>query len=56
MHITPSCDILSVRIFLSERGTLMELDIKTVSFGGYDKRATETYVLEQQKHYEDEIC
>ena len=33
----------------------MELDIKTVSFGGYDKRATETYVLEQQKHYEDEI-
>ena len=34
----------------------MELEIKTVSFGGYDKKATETYVLEQQKHYEDEIA
>ena len=33
----------------------MALDIKTVSFGGYDKNATETYVLEQQKKYEDEI-
>ena len=34
----------------------MELDIKTVSFGGYDKKATETYILEQQKGYEDEIA
>lgn len=33
----------------------MELEIKTVSFGGYDKKATETFILEQQKHYEDEI-
>ena len=33
----------------------MDLDIKTVSFGGYDKKATETYIMEQQKHYEGEI-
>ena len=33
----------------------MALEIKSVSFGGYDKGATETYVLEQQKKYEDEI-
>ena len=33
----------------------MALEIKTVSFGGYDKGATEKYVLEQKKHYEDEI-
>ena len=33
----------------------MELNIKTVSFGGYDKKATETFVLEMQKSYDDEI-
>ena len=33
----------------------MALEIKTVSFGGYDKNATETFVLEMQKKYEDEI-
>ena len=38
-----------------ERGTAMELNIKTVSFGGYDKKATETFVLELEKKYEDEI-
>ena len=34
----------------------MALDIKTVSFGGYDKNATETYVSELKKKYEDEIA
>ncbi|MCR5214674.1 MAG: hypothetical protein K6E10_09670 [Eubacterium sp.] len=34
----------------------MELDIKTVSFGGYDKKATETYIAEKSKAYEDEIA
>jgi cell division septum initiation protein DivIVA len=34
----------------------MELEIKTVSFGGYDKKATETYILEQQRQYENEIA
>ena len=39
-----------------ERGNQMDFDIKTVSFGGYDKKATETYIAEQQKKYEDEIA
>ena len=31
------------------------LKLQTVSFGGYDKKATETFILEEQKKYEDEI-
>ena len=33
----------------------MELDIKTVSFGGYDKKAVEAYIEGQQEDYEKQI-
>ena len=33
----------------------MELEIKTVSFGGYDKKATETYFAELNKKHEEEV-
>ena len=33
----------------------MELEIKTVSFGGYDKKAVEAYIEGQQEDYEKQI-
>ena len=33
----------------------MEFDLKTVSFGGYDKKAVETYITEMQQDYEKQI-
>ena len=34
----------------------MELNLKTVSFGGYDKKAVETYIEGQQEEYEKQIA
>ena len=33
----------------------MEFELKTVSFGGYDKKAVETYITEMQEDYEKQI-
>ncbi len=34
----------------------MEFDLKTVSFGGYDKKAVENYISEMQEDYEKQIA
>lgn len=34
----------------------MDLELKTVSFGGYDKKAVETYISEMQEGYEKQIA
>ena len=34
----------------------MDFDLKTVSFGGYDKKAVETYITEMQEDYEKQIA
>ena len=33
----------------------MDFELKTVSFGGYDKKAVETYITEMQEDYEKQI-
>ncbi len=68
MHIKGECDIISEHgvafgtvwetccpAQYSERGIIMEFDLKTVSFGGYDKKAVETYITEMQEDYEKQI-
>ena len=39
-----------------ERGYIMDFELKTVSFGGYDKKAVENYIEEMQTDYEKQIA
>ena len=34
----------------------MEVELKTVSFGGYDRKAVETFITEMQEDYENQIA
>ena len=40
----------------TERGFDMEVELKTVSFGGYDRKAVETFITEMQEDYEKQIA
>ena len=49
-------ELFCISYTYQERGTEMELELKTQSFGGYDKKAVENYIAEMQEDYEGQIA
>lgn len=68
MQYRGNCDILLLSMWFfmeriglqnkdrTERGFDMEVELKTVSFGGYDRKAVETFITEMQEDYEKQIA